>query len=137
MLQPGLGCEQCEAPPPPPLSLLPLAALRQCNVIVRRRHSGWGQPFLGCSRQGAVTEGMAPWTHLPPRPWQSVRFLGKHPLPTSVPSGGAVLAPQDFLPLHSEAETHQAASAKRDSSRQQGYQSCWGLLDTSVSLFHH
>ena len=43
------------------------------------------------------------------------------PLPTSVPSRGAVLAPQDFLPLHSEAETHQAASAKRDSSRQQGY----------------
>ena len=46
MLQPGLGYEQSGASPP-------LTVLIQCNMIVWKRHSGWGHPFLGCSRQGS------------------------------------------------------------------------------------
>lgn len=90
----GWDVSRVEHPPSPsPLPLLPLTALIQCDVIVWRRHSGWGHPFLGCSRQGSsygrdspsglicVAQALAECM-LPQRT--------PRPIPTSAQSGGTI-----------------------------------------------
>lgn len=120
----GWDVSRVEHPPSPPPTSPPAPDSADTMRRDCMEASFWlGAPFSGLLQaRKQLRKGRPLGTHLcGPGPGRVYASSENPPTPSPpVPRVGALLAPQDFLPVHSKAKTHQAASAKRDLSRQQG-----------------